>query len=114
MDVLPSSYPTVLVCWTPEEIDALCDPVLAKETRESKARIEQTYAVLRRLIDEIGQDGSRLGELLLADVTTFSLEVWYWAWLSVQVGVHLPACSQGICCTFYFPMLFNTDFHLAV
>ena len=85
VNVLPSSYPTVLVCWSQEQIDSLCDPVLAQETMESKARIEQTYHVLRRLIDGICAAG-RPDQFLFAEKTAFSLDLWYWAWLSVQVG----------------------------
>eukprot|EP00750_Incisomonas_marina_P018513 INCI2988.1.p1 GENE.INCI2988.1~~INCI2988.1.p1 ORF type:complete len:587 (+),score=114.29 INCI2988.1:1610-3370(+) len=80
IDVLPTSYPTVLVCWTAAEIASLRDPVLAKEVQQSKNRIEQTYAVLQRLIQAV--EGN--GDFLFAHPGAFTLELWYWAWLSVQ------------------------------
>ena len=78
----------VLYCLLSLKIDSLSDPVLAKEALQSKSRIEQTYAVLQRLIlaCSTSTSESHSEPLLFAKEGAFTLSLWYWAWLSVQVG----------------------------
>lgn len=64
--------------------------MLAKEVQQSKNRIEQTYAVLQRLI----QADEEEGDFLFSNPGAFTLELWYWAWLSVQVGSVPPWFMQ--------------------
>ena len=91
-----------LVCGGRTQIDALRDPVLAAEAKQSKQRIEETFTVLQRLIkDNHAPDaGTAAGSDPLFANGAFTKELWYWAWLSVQVR-YIHDCVWNRGCLLY-------------
>ncbi len=97
------------------QVAALGDPTLAEEVRQAKARLDATFGVLQRLIrssataavvqqeeeDEQEQEQGG-GDALLFDRgggAGLTQELWYWAWLSVQVrGIHRSFAAQRWVC----------------